>query len=107
MITRMLGNQLPQTNKSSRLNDKMLELAQELLLTEMVADTLYSCGDDITCKLAGQYGLYETLDGEVVSFQPKSYLTFTLICNQFTIAHDLATIQVIASHLAEYELSVS
>jgi hypothetical protein len=107
MVTEMLGRQLPQTNKAIRLNDKMLALAQELFLTEMANDTLFGCGDDITCKLAGHYGLYETLDGEIISFQPKSYLIFTLICDRFIIAHDLATIQVIASHLDEYELSVS
>jgi hypothetical protein len=105
-MTKMLGNSLPQTSKVARLNDKMLALAQDLLLTELMADTLFACGDDITCKLAGQYGLYETVDGEVMSFQPKAELNFTLICDRFIIRHDLATIQVIASHLDEYELSV-
>jgi hypothetical protein len=107
MITKILGSPLPQTNKVTRLNDKMLVLAQELLLAEMIADTLFACGEDITCKLAGHYGLYETLDGEVISFQPRDELNFTLICDQFIIIHDLATIRVIASHLDEYELFIS
>jgi hypothetical protein len=85
----------------------MLELAQELLLEELAGDSLFACGDDFTSKLAGQYGLYETINGEVISFQPKASLNFTLISEEFVITGDLASIKTISPRLSNYELSIT
>jgi hypothetical protein len=105
MITTMIDGHLPQIDKAIQLNDKMLELAQEMLLEELAADSLFACGDDFTSKLAGQYGLYETFNGEVISFQPKASLNFTLISDEFVLTGDLASIKTISHRLSNYELS--
>lgn len=107
MITLMIGGQPPQTNKAVQLNDKMLELAQDLLVEEMVDDSLFACGDGFTSKVTGKYGLYETCNGEVMSFQPKSSLTFSLICDEFVVRGDLATIRAVTPQLSNYELSIN
>lgn len=107
MITVMLGGQPPQANKTVQLNDKMLALAQDLLIEEMNGDGLFACGDGFTCQAAGQYGLYEICNGDVISFQPKTTLNFTLISDSFVIRGDLATIQAVIQHLSDYELSVT
>lgn len=106
MITKTIGGQPPQANKTAQLNDKMLDLAQELFSQEMLNDNLFACGGDFTCKAAGSYGMYETLNGEVISFQPKSTLNFTLNHARFTVTGNLATIEVVARHLGEYNLSL-
>jgi hypothetical protein len=106
MITLMIGGQPPQTNKAVQLNDRMLELAQDLLFEEMIDDSLFACGDGFTSKVAGKYGLYETCNGEVISFQPKSSLNFSLICDEFVVRGDLATIRTITPRLSNYELSI-
>ncbi|MBI1880045.1 MAG: hypothetical protein HYR94_17810 [Chloroflexi bacterium] len=103
----MFGSQLPQTHKALQLNDKMLELAENLFLEELVNDSLFACGDDFTSKVVGKFGLYETFNGEVISFQPKPTLNFILISNIFVTTGDLTTIQVIIQHLSDYELSVA
>ena len=102
----MFNNPLPQTNKTLQLNDKMLELAETLFLEEMSGDGLFACGNHLTCKAAGKYGLYETFNGELISFQPKATLDFILVCNLFVITGNLATIQIIARHLNNYELLI-
>jgi hypothetical protein len=107
MITTTIDGHLPQIDKAIQLNDKMLELAQELLLEELAGDSLFACGDDFTSKLAGQYGLYETINGEVISFQPKASLNFTLISEEFVITGDLASIKTISPRLSNYELSIT
>jgi hypothetical protein len=107
MLARLMGGPAPQTNKTVQLNDKMLELAQDLLLEEMAADSLFACGDGFTSKMAGRYGWYETFDGEVISFQPKSSLNFTLIWGQLVVTGDLATIRAMTHRLSNYELSIN
>lgn len=102
----MFRSQLPQPDKTPQLNDKMLDLAENLLLEEMSSDGLFACGSDLTCKAAGKYGLYETFNGELISFQPKATLDFTLVCNRFIITGNLATIQIIARYLSNYQLLV-
>lgn len=106
MITRRMNGQ-PQISKAVQLNEKMLELAQELLIEEMVGDTLFACGGDLTSKITGQYGWYETFEGEIVSFQPKASLNFTLMADEFVITADVATIKTVAHHLNDYELLVA
>jgi hypothetical protein len=103
----MIHSQPSQISKALQLNDKMLELAQDLLIEEMADDNLFACGDGFTSKVAGKYGLYETFNGEVVSFQPKSSLNFSLICDEFVITGNLATIKVITPRLSNYELSIN
>jgi hypothetical protein len=103
----MMGGQPPQINKATELNDKMLELAQDLFLEEMDNDTLFTCGDGFTSKVAGKYGWYETSNSEVISFLPKSSLYFTLIWGEVVITGSLATIRTINHRLSDYDLSVS
>lgn len=107
MITQTIGGQPPQTDKAIQLNDKMLNLAQELFIEEMLADTLFACGGDFTSKVAGQYGMYETCQGEVIAFQPKSTLHFTLSHAELLVTGDLATIEVVARYMDEYNLSLN
>jgi hypothetical protein len=57
--------------------------------------------------VAGKYGWYETSNGEVISFLPKSSLYFTLIWGDVVITGHLPTIQAISHRLSNYELSVS
>jgi hypothetical protein len=103
----MIDGQLPQIDKAVQLNDKMLELAQDLFLEELDDDSLFACGDDFTSRLTGQYGMYETCNGEVISFHPKSSLNFILIADEFVITGDLASIKTITHRLANYELSIN
>lgn len=107
MASLLSGGQAPQTNRTEQLHTKILALAQELFIEEMLADTLLACGSSYTCRAAGQYGMYETVDGEIISFQPKFTLNFTLICPNFVATSDLPTIKTIARQLDEYELSVA
>lgn len=106
MALDFVGGQPPQEDKRLQLNNKVLAMAQDLMLEELMADTLNSCGDGFTSKFAGRYGTYETLDGELVAFQPKSGLDFTLICEAFVATSNLTTIKMVARQLEDYELSV-
>jgi hypothetical protein len=106
MITGRISRQ-PQTSKAVQLNEKMLELAQELLLEEMVGETLFACGHGLTSKITGQYGLYETFNGEMISFQPKASVNFALVAEEFVITGDAATIKTIAHYLDDYDLAVA
>jgi hypothetical protein len=106
MLARLMGGPAPQTNKTVQLHDKMLELAQDLLLAEMAADSLFACGDGFTSKVAGRYGWYETFNGEVISFRPKSSLNFTLVWGQLVVTGDLAIIRAMTHRLGDYELSI-
>lgn len=106
MLRELVGGQPPQRNKVLQLNNKVLAMAQDLMLEELMADTLHSCSDGFTSKFAGRYGIYETLNGEMVSFQPKSSLDFTLICDAFVATSNLTTIKMVARQLEDYELSV-
>lgn len=106
MITRTIGGPPPQANKTVHLNDKMLDLAQKLFIKEMLNDNLFAYDGDFTCKAAGSYGMYQTFNGEVISFQPKSTLNFTLSHAGFTVTGNLATIEVVARRLSEYNLSL-
>lgn len=107
MVPKTIGSQPFQTKKADNLCDKMLVLAQNLLLEEIQADSLFACGSDFTSRAAGRYGLYETFAGEVISFQPKTSLKFTLSSNGFVATTDLATIQVIARRLNHYDLTAA
>ena len=109
MAPELVGGQPPQGNKVSQLNTKVLAMAQDLMHEELMADTLQSCGDgdSFTSKFAGRYGIYETLDGEIIAFKPKSSLDFTLICEAFVATSNLTTIKMVARQLDDYELSVS
>jgi hypothetical protein len=103
----MIGGQPPPTDKATELNDKMLELAQDLFLEEIDNDSLFACGNSFTSKVAGKYGWYETCNGEVISFLPKSSLYFTLSWGEILITGQLATIQAISHRLSDYELFVN
>jgi hypothetical protein len=103
----MIDGHLPQIDKAVQLNDKMLELAQDLFLEELADDSLFACGGDFTSRLTGRYGLYETCNGEIISFQPKASLNFTLIADEFVITGDLASIKTISHRLTNYELSLN
>ena len=107
MALETVGGQPPQENKVFQLDSKVLAMAQDLMHEELMADTLQSCGDGFTCRFAGRYGIYETLDGHVVSFQPRTNLDFTLICEAFVATSNLTTIKMVARQLEDYELSVS
>ena len=107
MALETVGGQPPQENKVFQLDSKVLAMAKDLMHEELMADSLQSCGDGFTSKFAGQYGIYETLDGYVVSFQPRSNLDFTLICEAFVATSNLTTIKMVARQLEDYELSVS
>lgn len=107
MTNLLTNNQSPQANKFATLNHKMLILAQELLLEEMINDTLLSCGEHFTSKFSGRYGVYEIIKGEVVVFQPQIHLQFLLISEDFVVSSNLAMIKTITSHLDEYELSLT
>lgn len=104
MVPKTIGGQPFQTKKADSLSDKMLVLAQNLLLEEIQAGSLFACGSDFTSRAAGRYGLYETFAGEVISFQPKALLKFTLSSEGFVTTTDLATVQVITRRLDHYEL---
>jgi hypothetical protein len=104
MISKMMGNQPTPTKQTGQLHDKMLVLAQNLLLEEMYDGSLFACGDSFTTKMAGKYGQYETFNGEVIAFRPKASLKFALTCGEWVIAGDLATIQVVTRRLDDYEL---
>lgn len=106
MNTLMVGGQPPQTSNAIQLHHKILELAQDLLIEEMITGNLFACGDGFTSKMAGTYGLYETFNGEVISFQPKPSLNFSLIGDDFVFTGNLATIRVITPRLSSYELSI-
>ncbi|GEM_PF-2762348 len=107
MVAVKIGGQPPQVDKDNvSINEKMLELAQDLFIEELLNDTLFACGDDFTSKVAGNYGLYETFDGEVVCFQPKPNLKFTVISDDFVATDDLTTIMMATYRLNDYELSV-
>ncbi|HMQ51188.1 MAG TPA: hypothetical protein PKE64_03750 [Anaerolineae bacterium] len=101
------GERRPHTDKVIQLHNKMLELAEDLLIEEMMLDTLLACGHDFTSKFAGKYGMYELLNGEIIAFQPKLNLNFILICDEFVATSDLTTIRMITRHLPDYELSVA
>lgn len=108
MITKTISGQPPQTDKAVQLNNKMLDLAQDLFIEEMFNDTLFACGNDFTTKVAGRYGsMYETFNGEVILFQPKSTINFTLSYAELIVTGNLATIEVVARHLSEYTLSLN
>lgn len=107
MVPKTVGNQPFQTKKANGLPNKMLALAQNLLLEEIQAGSLFACGSDFTSRAAGRYGLYETFAGEIISFQPKASLRFTLSSDGFVATTDLATIQVITRRLDHYELKAA
>lgn len=107
MVAKTIGSQPFQTKKADSLSDKMLVPAQTLLLEEIQAGSLFACGSDFTSRSAGRYDLYETFAGEVISFQPKASLKFTLSSEGFVTITDLATIQVITCRLGHYELSAA
>lgn len=100
------GTNQPKVNKVIQFKQKILELAQQLLLEEMFAETLFACGSGFTTRLNGKYGVYETAKGEVVAFQPKPSLSFELHCDAFTIIDELGMIKVVAHHVDAYQLSV-
>jgi len=97
----------PQTNKTVQWHNKVLEFAQELLLEEIIGDTIFACGQDFTTRIRGQYGWYETMDGQVVTFQPKKDIQLMLICDDFVVTDDVAMIRTIAHHVDDYELSLA
>jgi len=107
MVSPFNGNELPYPNKAVQLNEKVLALAQDLLFDELVHDTLLSCGDRITNKFCGRFGVYETFNGEVVSFQPQLTLIFTLICDTFVISGTLTTIKSMIDRLDDYALLIN
>ena len=107
-MTNLLTNgQSPQRNKFAHLNSKMLALAQELFIEEMIADTLLSCGNHFTCKFSGRYGVYEIIRGDVIAFQPQIHLKFLLIGQDFVVSSNLAVIKTITCHLDDYEISLA
>lgn len=95
------------TNKGVQLHKKILELAQGLFMDELFEDTLFACGDDFTSKSTGQYGTYETVRGEVISFQPKPNLEFMLVCDEFVIVDNLEMIKTVAYHVDDYQLAMA
>ncbi len=108
MVAVKIGGQPPQThNETVSFNDKMLDLAQSLFLEELFDETLVACGADFTSRTAGRYGLYETLEGEIVSFQPKAHLKFKVVADDFVATDDLATIKMATYHLGDYELCMA
>lgn len=106
MITLPSNNQTSPENKQEQLNQKMLGLAQELLLEELAEGTALACGFGFTSSLSGRYGRYETFAGEVVAFQPQFNLNFTLICEEFIVTSTLAMIKAIIHQLDDYELAI-
>lgn len=100
------GTNQPKVNKVIQFRQKILELAQHLLLEELCAETVFACGTSFTSRLNGKYGIYETVNGEVVSFQPNPTLSFELHCDAFTIIDELGMIKVVAHHVDAYQLSV-
>ncbi len=108
MITLSNGHKPSPTNKIEQFNKKMLRLAQELVVEELLAGTILACGQNTTSKLTGSYGRYETFNGEVVTFQPQFNLNFTLICNEFVVTTHLLMIRTIIQQVEDdYELVVS
>ena len=107
MTNLLANNQPPLTNKLAKLNNKMLALAQELLFEEMINDTLLSCGELFTSKFSGRFGVYEIIQGDVVTFQPHIHLQFLLISEEFVVSSNLAMIKTITYHLDDYELSLA
>lgn len=90
-----------------QLQDKMLELGHELLLAKMAQDTLFACGYEFSGKTVGQYGWYETFNGDLIAFQPKSNIIFTLSYNTVVVKGNLSTIQAMSQRLSNYELSIA
>ena len=97
----------PRLSKAIQLNEKMLALAQELLAEELATDTLMACGHGFTYRLVGEYGRYETFNGEVVAFDPQFNVNFTLICDEFVVTSSLAMITTISYQLLDYDLAIS
>ena len=97
-----------QTDKLERFNQKMLALAQELLTAEIMADTIIACGQELTSKITGQYGRYETCHGQVVTYQPHFNLNFTLISADFVVTTHLVMLKTIIQRVeGDYELAVN
>jgi len=106
MTTLPTNDFFPQTDKAIQLNQKMLILAQELMIDELTSGTLIACGYGFTHRLVGKYGRYETFDGEVVVFEPRFSLNFILICEDFVVTSSLAMIKTISYQVEEYDLSI-
>ena len=106
MHTAPLDHRSPQVNKTELLNQKILAVAQELLIEEMMADTILAVGDGFTSKILGRYGRYETFNGELISFQPQFNLNYTLISPEFVVTSSLTMIKTICYNLEDYELSI-
>lgn len=107
MTNLLANNQPPLTNKLVKLNNKMLALAQEMFIEEMMHDTLLSCGNHFTNKFSGRHGVYELVQGDVIAFQPHIHLQFLLISDDFVVSSNLAMIKTITYHLDDYELSLA
>lgn len=106
-MTSRLNRDASQTESLIRLNEKMLELGQELLIAEMAQDTLYSCGYEFGGRTVGRYGWYETVNGELMAFQPKSALMFTLSYHELVVTGNLSTIQTMIQRLDDYQLAIT
>ena len=90
--------------KTQKLLNKILELGQELLIKEIIDDSLYICGVEFTNKLIGKYGRYETLNGEVILFQPNKKLFFTIVSGDLTISGNIDAIEHASFRLEDYNL---
>jgi hypothetical protein len=106
MLTLSSNSQTPQEKRQKQLNQKMLGLAQELLIEELVDGTILACGAGFTNRLSGRFGQYETFEGEVIAFQPQFNLNFTLICEEFIVTSSLTMIKAIIHQLDDYELAI-
>ncbi len=106
MINLPCQNHSPNTNKIQQLNQKMLGLADELLVQELEAETVIACGQLFTNSLTGKFGRYETLNGEVIAFQPNFNINFILICDEFVVTSTLPMIKTIVRQVDDYELMI-
>ncbi|MDM8529547.1 hypothetical protein QUF63_00150 [Anaerolineales bacterium HSG25] len=108
MITVKTGGPPPQRiDKESQLNNKILEMAQILFIDELAEDTLIACGEDFTTRSTGKYGRYETVNGEIIAFQPHRNQEFMLLCDEFVLIDDLAMIRTIVHHVDDYDISIA
>lgn len=86
---------------NTKLLQKILALAHLLLIEEMLNDTLYACGSDFTTRACGQYGAYETFDGEVISFTPNNNFKLKIVFNNATFIEDVVSLNTIVNHTEE------
>ena len=86
---------------NKRLLLQILDLAQLLLIEELLNGTLFACGNDFTTRACGFYGAYETLDGIIISFTPNNNFKLKIVFDNATFTEDVMALNTIVNHTNE------